>query len=95
MKHKTVSNIVLFCSVGRKTLLFLLWLNCEPEANIYRTNDKTLNRLILKYVKGNDSADVTIIKQEIVSNFSNFLSGVYVVTSKTAVVPRTLLNLYF
>lgn len=108
MKHKTVSNSVLFCSVGRKTVLFLLWLNCEPEANIYHSNDETFKFEIigmqkiyvfmLKYFKDGVPGNVTIIKQEIVTvkktnNVSNFLSSPYVVTSKTAAVQKTVLNL--
>lgn len=110
MKHKTVSNTLLFCSVGRKTVLFLLWLNCEPEANIYHAKRQDVQLityehvkngfLILKSFKGDDSGNVTFIKQEIVTviktnKFSNFLRGVYVVTRKAAVAPRTLLNLDF
>lgn len=103
MKHKTVSNSVLFCSVGRKTVLFLLWLNCEPEANIYHANEETFNFgiismqkiyvFMLKYFKECVSGNVTIIKQEIVTvtktnKVSNFLSSPYVVTSKTAAVKK-------
>lgn len=44
MKHKTVSNISLSSAVGRKTLLFLLWLNCEPEAKVHLSHTKTKRR---------------------------------------------------
>lgn len=53
---------------------------------------------MLKYFKDGVSGNVTIIKQEIVTvmktnKVSNFLSSPYVVTSKTAAVQKTVLNL--